>query len=190
MVSSLLRSTSFRVLMCFALAACIGSFTAQPLFSSFSSVTVNPANTYQAASLSLSEDHPASGMFSLAGLLPAEPHQRCLIVAADVDVPVDLRLHATSSGALVPYLDLQVEVGTLDPDPPGHGCTGFVATQTIFDGPLADLPSSWPTGIDDPASPLVDGDTSAYRFTIEMDSNVAAASKSAELIASWEARAS
>src|SRR5690606_26071227 len=75
----------------------------------FTATTENGTNTWQAGSISLSDDDSGSAMFNATGLTPASTGSRCIVVSYTGTVPASVSLWGAGSGALAPYLTLKIE---------------------------------------------------------------------------------
>ena len=145
-----------------------------------------------ATEIGLTDDAAGTAMFSGDLLLaPGEPSERCIRVTFDGTVdPQPVLLYAASvEGDLAPFLDLRVETG--HPDGGDFGdCSGFVPTETVFSGTLADFGAAhaaYDTGLGtwDPAGP---GESRSFRFVVTVRDDPAAEGLSAGFGFTWEAR--
>ncbi len=152
----------------------------------FTAATTNANNDWQAGTVALSTDLPATARFSATGLVPGDTDTRCITVRYTGDVTVDVRLYASVSGGLGAYLDLTVEQGSGGSQ---SSCTGFAVASVLYSGTLSGLGSShgdyagglvaWsPTG----------QDTRTYRISYTVQDDNAAQGLSATADFSWEAR--
>jgi hypothetical protein len=170
-------------------------------YSAFSSTTSNNGNSLQVGSVHLSDNDLGSALVSLSGAVPGDAASGCILITYGGTLNAQVRLYAAVSGALAPYLDVKIWRG-IDASPSFPACTGFVADLTdyigagpgvIYAGTLANLPSSFTSGIHDPASTGGDetwttSEQHSYKVTatLKNDPNAAGLSASADLI--WEAR--
>ena len=99
---------------------------------------------------------------------------------------VNVKLYGTASGALAQYLDLTVDQGTGG----GFGSfAGFSGSQT-YSGTVnafAATYTNFGTGLAGFA-PVANPETHVYRFTVTVQSNNAAQSKTATADYTWEAQ--
>lgn len=100
---------------------------------------------------------------------------------------VGIRLVATPSGALAPYLNLSIERGTGGSN---ASCAGFTPQTTVYTGTLAGMPSTYAAA--DPTTewnPSSNPQTVTYRITGSVADNPAAAGKTAAATFTWSAHA-
>jgi hypothetical protein len=169
--------------------------------SAFSGTTANPANTFSAGTVALTDNDSGSAMFTLTGLKPGDTQAKCIQITYTGSLPSTVHLYGTAGGSgLAAYLDLQVTRGTV-----GSGgfddCSGFSADTTdysglgagvVYNGALASLPGTWAAGVVDAHSTVTEtwsqGETHAYRFQVTLQDTNAAQGLSASPTFTWEAR--
>lgn len=145
-----------------------------------------------APEVGLSDDSSGTAMFTDdLTLAPGVPDEQCIRVAFDGSVdPEPILLYAASvEGALAPFLDLTVELGSSDGGVFGD-CSGFVPTTPLFSGSLADFEAAhadYDGGLPtwDPAGP---GESRGFRFSVTVRDDPAAEGLSAGFGFVWEAR--
>jgi len=140
--------------------------------------------SFTSGDVRLTDDDGGTTLFDIPNMVPGRPATDCIAVTYEGDVlPVEVKLAASTEGALGPALLITIEAGV------GGGfqnCGGFEPTETVFDGSLADLaargrPLAAFTAEETPF-------TETFRFTFDLDPEVPVegrASATADL--SWAA---
>lgn len=152
----------------------------------FSATTVNTANSFSTGSVVLTDDDLGSAMFSAAPVSPGAPAVSCIVVTYEGTlVPADVRLYGSSAGALAPYLDTTIEVGT---GGDSTSCAGFVPSgPAIFVDTLDNLPTGWAGGV--PVfTALSNPEGRTLRFSVDVQNVPAAQSESATADFTFEAQ--
>jgi len=154
----------------------------------FTGAASTGANTWQTGSVLLTDDDQDTALFSAAGMVPGDLRTRCLTVTYGGTFPAEVRLHADTSGALAPYLNLQVTRGSFS-GPSSPACDGFVPDGVlylgtshepgdVYDSTLGAFPGSWAAAAQDPdgtaAGTWIPGESHVYRFTVTLLGNEAA----------------
>ena len=160
--------------------------------SSFTATAGNEGNTFEAGSISLTDNDGAKVLFDVDGLEPASPPVvRCIEVgyASKGELTAKVRLYGETSGALAEHLRLKVVRGMWAGPRPAAGSCGdaFVPQEALFDGTLATFPRAWQDGIQDPHT-WEDGDRLFYRLEASLANTDAAQGKSATQAFTFEAR--
>jgi hypothetical protein len=180
----------------------VGTLGLAGTWSAFSGTTSNAGNTFAAGTVVLSDDDSGAAMFTMPTLKPGDTATRCIDVTYTGSLTAQVRLRAASTGTgLDSALDLTVTRGTFAAPPGGGSCTGFTAdgtnylgrgTGTIWDGTLADYPSGWATGLNDPSDldpeTWTGGEHHAYQLTATLRDDDTAQGRTATTMFSWEAR--
>lgn len=140
----------------------------------FSDTTANPGNTFGSGSVVITDD-AVTAMFNASNMKPGSSVSNCLEVTYEGTLtPASIRTYGTSSGALAPYLDMTLEIGT------GGGvgaCGGFTADAggTLFSDTLTQFSTDhtvWGDGLATftaNANPTVK--VLKYTFTVKDDNN-------------------
>jgi hypothetical protein len=162
----------------------------------FTATTTNAANSWDAGTLSLSDDDAAVAMFSATGMAPGDSFEHCILVTRagsveDADVELYAAMTAPGGAPLDSYLDITIEEGAADADGDGDltpgevgfaECTDFVADGApIFDDTLDQL--STVTDSSTGVGTWLDaqtGDERVYKFTVSMDAGVGNAAQGLE----------
>jgi hypothetical protein len=165
-------------------------------WSSFSGTAVNPANSFAAGSVTISDDDNGSALFNLSGLKPGPATLSCIRVTYSGSVPGVVRLRASTPGTgLAGYLQLVVRRGTIGAGAFGS-CTGFVADAAdyagdgagvVYSDPLSAFPADWNGGTDDPHVWRT-GETHTYQFELTLANDPAAQGLTADPTFTWESR--
>jgi hypothetical protein len=177
----------------------VGVVAGLPAWAIFFDSAPMGGNSFQAGTVSISDDDPGSAMFSLTGMKPSDSAvSRCILVTYDGSIPATVRLYGTVSGTLATYLNLTVERGT---GAAFGSCGSFAADSTdylgsgpgvVYSGTLAGYPSTYASGIVDPpsggAETWTTSETHAYRFTVSVQNDPSARSTTASATFTWEAR--
>lgn len=159
----------------------------------FSASTTNPGNSWQAGTVSITDDDSGTALFSATGLVPGDTGTNCVVVRYDGSaVPARVRLSgAAAGGTLGQYLDLTVQRGSGTAATGFGDCTGFSATETLYTGTVAGFATShgsFATGVGT-WNPSATGQESVYRFTWTLQDDNAAQGASVNATFTWEARA-
>ena len=181
-----------KVLTTVAVLGLLATAIAAVVHSSFTAAAGNDGNTFEAGSISLTDDDSAKVLFDVDGLEPASaPVKRCLTVTygSAGGLESTVRLFGATSGALAEHLRLKVTRGSFGGSAPGgNSCTGFTATDSLFDGTLAEYPDSWSAGIVDPDTSWRAGDSAVYALEVSLADTDDAQGKSASHAFAFEAR--
>jgi hypothetical protein len=170
-------------------------------FSAFVATTSNPANSWQAGSLSLAATDGSGGsltgaaVFGATGWRPGDSLVKCITVTygGNITAGAPVRLYATgpttsaavNGHTLSSYLQVTVEEGT---GALNTSCGGFVSGGTIFDsatnigtvsataiaGSLNDFVTNrtnYATGIATSWTPSTGSTSQSYRFTVSFPSS-------------------
>ncbi|MDP9460938.1 MAG: hypothetical protein M3Q22_12070 [Actinomycetota bacterium] len=147
-----------------------------------------------AEEVELSDSDEGTAMF--AGGIPLAPgssSDRCIEVTytgEDEEMSPVLLYAAATSGELAPYLDLTVDVGRAEDGTFGN-CADFTASDTLFEGTLADFAathSSYATGRTT-WLPSAAEEARAFRFRVAVQDVPAAAGLSASFGFTWRTEA-
>ena len=134
-------------------------------------------------------------------MTPSDPAvNRCIKVTMSGSRDSTVRLYASVSGSLAPYVNVTVTRGT-DASPSFSSCASFSADATdylgsgagvVYSGLLSAYPASYASGIVDPKAATPEtwsqNESHSYRFAITLANNAAAQGLSASATFTWEAR--
>jgi hypothetical protein len=156
----------------------------------------NDGNRASAASVTITEDVPASSrLFDLKGWQPGEDGStvsRCIAVTNDgsIALPLRLRLDGASTGALGDHIDMKIERGARDAATDTSDCSSFApaeADATVYDAELDEFPTAAGAGVPDKGGPLAVDAERAYRVTWSLqDSEAAEGLSIADVDFLWE----
>jgi hypothetical protein len=154
----------------------------------FSDTTINSSSTFASGSVVITDDDTGSALFTASAMTPGSPVVDCITLTySGTLTPADIRMYATSSGALAPYLDTTVEVGT---GGSFGNCTGFTPSSTIYAGTLSNLSTThtnWATGLAT-FTAATNPTSQTLRFTVDVQNVTAAQGQSASADFTWEAQ--
>ncbi len=169
-------------------------------FSAFSSTTDNSGNSFAAGTVLVSDNDSGTAMLSLSGAKPGDSDTSCIKLTYTGTLGSTVRLYASVSGALAPYLTLTVTRGT-DAAPSFDSCGSFTpdaasyigsGAGVIYSGPLSAFPATYSAGLVDPlaASPETwsTSESHSYRFVVSLNNDEAAQALGASASFTWEAR--
>ena len=153
----------------------------------FSDAVVNGGNSFSTGSVVVGDD-ASSALFNAAGMTPSVPVANCIqITYSGTITPATIRMYATGSGTLAPYLDALVEVGS---GGSFGNCSGFTPTSVAYSGTLAGMFTShtnYATGAPTFAAATTPT-TRTVRFTFTVQNDQAAQLQSATATFTWEAQ--
>ncbi|MEM7326244.1 MAG: hypothetical protein AAF531_24380 [Actinomycetota bacterium] len=144
----------------------------------------NTAGAFAAASIELSDDDEGRSLVNLTNMIPGRRTSSCVNVTYRGTVfPTELIMAVESVGELSRYVEVSVAEGT-----GGRfgDCGGFVVTEEVYRGTLADLATS----------ELIIGvlrsaeETKGFRFDYELQDTADAIGKTASADIIWEVRPS
>lgn len=154
--------------------------------------TTDSAGGWASGTVQVTDDAAGVALFDPAqdGLLDGgDTAEHCIQVTytGTITTNVHIRMYATASGPLAPYLDTVITEGT------GGGagsCDGFTPGKTVYTGTLASLPGfhgSFNSGMAD-WNPSAPGHAKTYRIRTTVQDTNAAKAKTATATFTWEAR--
>lgn len=166
-------------------------------FAAFSLTAQNTNDTYAAGTMTLADNDAATVMWDVANQLPTSPALvRCIRVTYTGSLPAGVHLYTTTAAsALDPYLNVNVEKGSMPVASVFPNCAGFVSEATIAPtGTLQALKTArtgWTNGL--VAFPGVQtawnsGDSLVYRFTVHVRNAFAAQGLTGLVGFTWEAQ--
>ena len=179
-----------------SIAAITVGFTA----AAFVSNTSNGGDTFSTGTVTITDNDAGGFMLALSSARPGDSDTSCLRVKYTGSLDSTVRLYATVTGGLAPYLQLTVTRGT-DSAPSFDACTNFTADSTnyigsgagvIYAGLLSAYPTTYGAGIVDPTSGSPEtwttSEAHSYEFVISLNNNAAAQGLSSTATFTWEAR--
>lgn len=168
-------------------------------FAAFSGSTENSGNSFNAGTVSLTDNDAGAALFTAPAMKPSDTAASCIQVTYTGTIPTPVRLYGATTGSLGTALTLKVERGTIT-TPTFPSCTGFTADTptyvagqsagTVYSGTLAAFPSTYATGVALPATAWVTNEKRVYRFTVTLPSSApdSAQGQSAATTFTWEAQ--
>lgn len=164
-------------------------------YSSFSSATSAPNNSWSTGSVVLTND-VGTAQFTSPVMKPGDVVSRCIVVTSTGTLPANVRLYTsgiTTTNALSGFLDVTITQGS---GGSGGSCTGFTAASAVpvVTGTLASLGlktnfaagiSPWTT-----AGVATGSETRTYKIDVAVDAAIPNTSQSgtAALGFTWEAQ--
>ena len=155
----------------------------------FTATTSNSSSSFSTGTVTLTDDDSGSALFSASSMSPGSPTVACIEVTySGTELPAPVRLYGSTTGALAPYLNTTIEVGT---GGDFSGCAGFTPSSTLFSGTLdgfATTHTDWSSGLavfTAAANPTV----RTLRFTIDVQNNPAAQGQSSTADFTFETQA-
>lgn len=162
----------------------------------FGGGTSNPGTSVAAGTLALDNDDDGGVVLDVSGMRPGQPTvERCVQVRYTGDLEAGLRLYGEVSGALAPFVRLDITRGS-ETAPSEATCDSFTADPgggALYDGTLAALPADHSAGVVDrspdggPAA-WADGERRSYRFRLTLEDTPEAQGLAAQARVIWEAR--
>lgn len=192
LVRKLLLSALVVGLACTAMAAAT--------WSSFSSTTANPSNSFSAGTVAIADNDAGASLLSLSSATPGSSSTGCIRVTYTGSLSSSVHIYGSTTGSLAQYLNLVITRGTQSA-PSFPSCTGFTADATnyigagagvVYSGTLANFGSAnhdFASGLADPAS-WAQGDAHTYKASVTLPSGAAAAAQglASSATLSWEAQ--
>jgi hypothetical protein len=158
--------------------------------------TSNSGNTFAAGTVSMTDnDGGSTPMFTFTNQRPGVVDTSCIKVNYAGSLSATVKMYASVSGSLAPYVNLTVTRGS-DPSPVFDSCTSFTADAinytgqgngVLFSGAVSTFPTTYAAGLADPLVGWTSSTSATYKFTIEIADNNAAQGLSAGAGFTWEA---
>jgi hypothetical protein len=165
-----------------------------------STLVSNGGNSIESGTVVVSDNDGGSAMLSLPSAFPGASDTSCIRVTTSGSLASSVRLYATLTGSLAPYLTLTVTRG-IDASPAFDSCTGFAADATnyigagagvVYSGSLSAFPATYATALVDPTAGAPEswtsGESHSYRFKLTLQNSAAAQGLSGTAAFTWEAR--
>jgi predicted ribosomally synthesized peptide with SipW-like signal peptide len=176
-----------------------GAVAGAGTFSAFTSTTSNPSNEFKAGTVTLTDNDLGVSALTLSNAMPGASTTGCIQVTYSGSLASTVKLYASVSGSLAPYLDLTVTRGT-ESAPSFPSCSTFSADSTnyigqgpgvLFSGKLDTYPTTYAAGVADAAGAAWNNNNAhSYKLQVTLPSNAASAAQGLSSTASftWEAR--
>lgn len=189
-----------RVLQTLAVTGLTAAVSAVGAYAAFTATTTNSGNSFASGTVAIGDNDAGTAMLSLAAAKPGDADTSCITVTYTGSLASTVRLYASTTGSLAPYLTLTVTRGT-DPSPSFDSCASFTAEGTnyvgagpgvVYSGPLSAFPATYDLGLVDPTSGSPESWTTSeahtYLFAISLVNDNAAQGLSSTASFTWEAR--
>ncbi|MGB5757650.1 MAG: TasA family protein [Acidimicrobiales bacterium] len=155
----------------------------------FSATTDSSANSFATGTVVLTDDDSGSAMFNVTDMSPGSPVVECITVTySGTQLPAPVRIYGSSTGTLDTYLDTTIEIGT---GGSFGNCAGFTPSSTLFNNTLANFTTThtnWASGLAT-FSAAANPTTRTFRFTVDVQNNVAAQGDSSTAVFTFETQA-
>ena len=186
-----------RILAALIATGLIAIASGRATFAAFSVTTQNPNDSYAAGNVSIADNDAGTLMWDVANQLPTSAAiVRCIRVTYTGSLVAGVRLYTTTPASpLDPYLNITIEKGSMPAGTVFPNCTSFTSESTIApSGTLAAFKTTrtaWTTAI--PAFPGAQtawnpNDSLVYRFTLQVQNDVAAQGLTGTVGFTWEAQ--
>jgi hypothetical protein len=169
-----------------------GGLVYQASNAAFTATTANPGNSWSSGTVVLADSRSGTALFTATNSKPGDTQTKCINVTYSGSLPSAVKLYvSSSSGSLLPYLDLVVTEGTGATD---VACTGFTAVTTLSAGgetvssfaaahtAFSDGVSAWTPAGTPPST------VKSYRFQWTLQNNNSAQGLTGSAGFTWEAQ--
>jgi hypothetical protein len=166
-------------------------------WAALSGSTANPGNSFSAGTVALTDnDGGSTPMFTFTNQRPGVVDNSCIRVNYAGSLSSTLKMYASVSGTLAPYVTVTVTRGT-DSSPAFDACTSFtpdainyngLGNGVLYSGPLSSFPTTYAAALADPAASWTSGTSASYRFSVQIVDDNAAQGLSSTGTFTWEAR--
>jgi hypothetical protein len=156
----------------------------------FSGTTVNPANSWSAGTVSLTDDDSGTAMFTATGLTPASAAlTKCIVVTYGGSVAAPVKLYGAAPGGtgLGTYLNLDIEIGTVGT----FASCGAFAGASIYSGTVATFAAAhtnYGNGVATTWTPTAAAQAKVFKFTVSVVDNNSANGLTCTMPFTWEAQ--
>jgi predicted ribosomally synthesized peptide with SipW-like signal peptide len=193
-------SVARKLLVSLAVVGMAATAIAAATWSSFSSTSANPSNSFTAGTVSIGDNDAGGSVLSLSSVRPGGTASGCIRVTYSGSLASAVHLYGSSTGTLAQYLTLTITRGT-ETAPSFPSCSTFTADSTnyvgsgagvVYTGSLSSFASgktNYATGLVDPQS-WAGNDSHSYKFTLTLPAGAAAAAQGLSSTAgfTWEAQ--
>jgi hypothetical protein len=180
---------------------CIAALnTVSGTYATLTAQTKNPGALLSTGTVVVSDNSAGAAVLDLIAADPGTSASGCVKVTYAGSLASTMRVYATVTGTLAPYLTLTVTRGT-DSSPSFASCVGFTPDATnyvgagngvIYSGTLSAFPTSYTSGLVDPTSgspaTWTANTSHSYQLVVTQTSNNAAQGQSSTASFTWEAR--
>lgn len=96
----------------------------------FSASTENSTSAFATGTVVITDDDLGAALFTLSDMKPGVNYVRCIeLTYSGSMTPATIKSYGTATGALAPYLDVTIEMGTTGDF---NDCISFTGTSTLF----------------------------------------------------------
>jgi predicted ribosomally synthesized peptide with SipW-like signal peptide len=188
------KETKRKLLLSLLIVGILGSLASLATWSAFSDTTANSANSFDAGSVTLTDNDSGAFMYQVTGAKPGVTTVKCITVSYSGNLDADVKLYTTTTTipSAAQNINLTIEKGTAV-GATFPGCGTYTSQATIYNGNLYDFQQnkgSYANGVSAyPASATkwVTGDSLVYRFTVSVSDAGNGVSSGAHQF-TWEAR--
>lgn len=171
--------------------------TGAQTWAALSGGTSNPGNAFSAGTVALTDnDGGSTPMFTFTNQRPGVVDNSCIKVNYAGSLAATVKMYASVSGTLAPYVNLTVTRGT-DASPAFDACTSFtpdainyngLGNGVLYQGTLSAFPTTYAAALADPAASWTSSTSASYRFSVQIADDNAAQGLSSTATFTWEAR--
>jgi hypothetical protein len=186
-----LRSSGARMVSVLASLGVVSALVVASSQAAFNANTTNGSNSWSSGSVAIADDDSDSVLFNVTGMKPGDTATKCVNVTYTGSLTADVKLYGSIAGTgLSTYLTTAIDIGTGAAGGSSASCTGFSSSSSLFSGTLASFGSTYTnftTGLGSFAG-ATNPTTKSYRFTVTLQDDNAAQSKTATATFTWEAQ--
>ncbi len=167
-------------------ALAVGALAYTATSAAFSGTTGNTSNDFTAATVTLTDDDFGGTNLTVGNMIPGDVSSGCIEVTYTGSTTnlAGLVVYGSSSGALLPDLNLTIQRGAA-----GTDCTTPGPLSPVYSGLLSGLGTDWASGSAG-LTPTGTPETVPYLFDVELDPGTANSQQGATATAdfTWEVR--
>jgi hypothetical protein len=176
-----------KLLVSLAVVGMAATAIAAATWSSFSSTSANPSNSFSAGTVSLGDNDASASVLSLSSVRPGGTSSGCIRVTYSGTLASAVHLYGSTTGSLAQYITLTITRGT-ETAPSFPSCSTFTADSTnyigsgagvVYTGTLSNFSSTnanFATGLVDPST-WAASNSHSFEFTLTLPSGAAAAAQ-------------
>jgi hypothetical protein len=195
-------SVAARIAATAVVLAVLGVAIGESTWSAFSGNAANAGDTFAAGTVTLGDNDAGSALTTLARARPGDTSTGCLNVTYSGSLSSSVKLYASVSGSLAPYLTVEITRGTQGAAT-FPSCTGFtpdardyvgLGNGVLYRGPASGLGTSYAAGLTDPDASTggtetwTSSESHVYRVIVTMGSDPLSKNLSASVSYTVEAR--
>jgi predicted ribosomally synthesized peptide with SipW-like signal peptide len=192
-------NTLRKLLLTIAIVGAAGSIAGSTTFAALNKNTSSPNNNFEAGTVRITDNDASASMLDMPDADANAVKTGCITVTYTGTLASSVRLYATTTGDIAPYMTMTITRGTIA-SPTFPSCTGFSADTTnylgagngiIYTGTLSSFPTTYSGGLVDPTpgspSTWSTGTARTYKITLTMGSATAGQGRSGTASLTWEA---